>query len=317
VPVGIATGIVALRLLPRDRPEPEAAGALDWPGLVLAAAGTVGITYGLSQSASAGSFTSTSVVGPILVGCLCIAGFIKRSRRLANPLLDLKLYSVRVYSAATVVMFCMGAVSFGAMLLLPLFFQDVRGDDALRTGILLIPQGIGGAFGMNRSAAAIRRFGAGLTSVIGLTILVAATAPFLFIGPSTSYWTISMIMVVRGVGIVLAAMPAMTAAFSSLTHDQVGDASPQLNIIQRVGGSLGTAIVAVVLQDNLAHATSTSNGHPSPAAVAHAFNQTYLWVIVISILAFIPGVALWRLERRSRVEGYEPVGAPELMEIVT
>ena len=170
---------------------------------------------------------------------------------------------------------------------------------------------------MNRSAAAIRRFGAGLTSVIGLTILVAATAPFLFIGPSTSYWTISMIMVVRGVGIVLAAMPAMTAAFSSLTHDQVGDASPQLNIIQRVGGSLGTAIVAVVLQDNLAHATSTSNGHPSPAAVAHAFNQTYLWVIVISILAFIPGVALWRLERRSRVEGYEPVGAPELMEIVT
>ena len=119
VPVGIATGIVALRLLPRDRPEPEAAGALDWPGLVLAAAGTVGITYGLSQSASAGSFTSTSVVGPILVGCLCIAGFIVRSRRLANPLLDLKLYSVRVYSAATVVMFCMGAVSFGAMLLLP------------------------------------------------------------------------------------------------------------------------------------------------------------------------------------------------------
>jgi len=318
VPVGIVSGFVALRLLPRDQPDLDAAGVLDWQGLILAAAGTVGITYGLSQSASAGSLTSASVLLPILLGCVFLAAFIVRSRRLKNPLLDLKLYAVRAYSAATAVMFCMGAVSFGAMLLLPLFFQDVRGEDALRTGLLLIPQGFGGALGMNRSATAIRRLGAGLTSVIGLTILVAATVPFLFVGPTTSYWLISMIMVVRGIGVVFAAMPPMTAAFSALNHEQVGDASPQLNIIQRVGGSLGTAIVAVVLQSNLTRVASASNGHPSLTAMAHAFNQTYLWVMAISILAFVPGVTLWRLERRLRGEGDEPVHSPEhLMEIVT
>jgi EmrB/QacA subfamily drug resistance transporter len=316
VPVGIVSGIVAIRLLPRDQPEPDAAGRLDWQGLVIAAAGTVGVTYGLSQSASAGSFTSPSVVLPILLGCVFIAGFIVRSRRLSNPLLDLTLYSVRTYRAATGVMFCMGAVSFGAMLLLPLFFQDVRGEDAFRTGLLLIPQGFGGAMGMNRSAVVQRKLGAGLTTVVGLAILVAATVPFLFVGPRTSYLTISAVMVIRGVGVALAAMPAMTAAFAALSHEQVGDASPQLNIIQRVGGSLGTAIVAVVLQGNLDRAVS--NGHTSAVAMAHAFNRTYLWVMVISIMAFVPGVMLWRLERRLGVDNDAVVSAPEqLMEIVT
>jgi len=67
----------------------------------------------------------------------------------------MKLYKIRAYSAATVVMFCLGAALFGAMILLPLYFQVARGQDAIHTGLLLIPQGIGAAIGMRRSAAAI------------------------------------------------------------------------------------------------------------------------------------------------------------------
>jgi hypothetical protein len=104
-------------------------------------------------------------------------------------------------------------------------------------------------------------------------------------------------------------MPAMTAAFSPLSHDQVHDASPQLNVIQRVGGSLGTAIIAVVLQTKLA-ALSAHGRVASASATAQAFNETYRWVVLMLVLAIIPATVLWRVERRLRVGGHE-VGAPD------
>ncbi len=177
VPIGIATAVVALRLLPRDHPDSSRAGPLDWPGLLLAGLGTVGITYGLSQSAVAGSFTSMTVIGPMVVGALLVVAFVLRSRAITRPLLDLRLYSIRAYSAASVVMFCMGAALFGAMILLPLYFQVARGQDAITTGLLLIPQGVGASIGMNRSALATRRFGAGLTSLCGVLIMVVRDRP--------------------------------------------------------------------------------------------------------------------------------------------
>jgi EmrB/QacA subfamily drug resistance transporter len=311
LPVGIATGIVALRLLPRDKPEPGAAGRLDWPGLLLAALGTVGITYGLSQSATTGKFVSRSVIVPLVLGCFFVLGFVLRTRRISYPLLDLRLYAIRAYSAATAVLFFLGGALFAAMLLLPLYFQDVRGADALRTGLLLIPQGLGGALGMNRSGPATDRLGAGLTSLVGIAILAGSTVPFLFVGSNTPYLPLMVAMIARGFGSGLAAMPAMTAAFSALDHDQVDDASPQLNVIQRVGGSLGTAVIAVVLQTNLTHAAAAGGGQATLDGMATAFNQTYIWVIALTLVAFIPGAVLWRVERRSRQEGRESTYADE------
>ncbi len=306
VPIGVVTAVVAVRLLPRDQGDKASAGPLDWPGLLLAGLGTVGITYGLSQSATAGSFSSVSVIAPMVVGAVMVVVFVLRSRIISRPLLDLKLYAIRAYSAASVVMFFMGAALFGAMILLPLYFQVARGQDAITTGLLLIPQGVGASIGMNRSAMATRRFGAGLTSLCGVLIMVCATVPFLLVGATTPYGAIGAAMVVRGVGVGLAFMPAMTAAFSPLNHDQVNDASPQLNVIQRVGGSLGTAIIAVVLQTKLSHLPGANTRHGATAtAIAASFAQTYRWVILMSLLALIPAAVLWRVERQLRATGQE------------
>jgi EmrB/QacA subfamily drug resistance transporter len=309
VPIGIVTAFIAVRLLPRERAEKESAGRLDWQGLVLAAGGTVGITYGFSQSATAGNFTSSSVVLPIVVGLVLLVAFVLRARRAKNPLLDMKLYKIRAYSAATVLMFCLGAALFGAMILLPLYFQVARGQDAIHTGLFLIPQGIGSAIGMRGSARATSRFGAGLTSLWGGIIMVAATTPFLFVGATTSYLLIAVPMVVRGVGIGLAFMPAFTAAFATLDHDQVADASPQLNVIQRVGGSLGTAVIAVILQSKLDRLSTPA----SASATAGAFASTYWWVMALTIGGLIPAVVLWRVERQSRALGLESSVAEQVL----
>jgi EmrB/QacA subfamily drug resistance transporter len=309
VPVGILALTLALRLLPHDAAGSTEAGRLDVVGLVLAAAGTVGITYGLSKSEAAGSLMASSVLIPVIAGVVLVTLFVVHARRAKHPLLDLSLFSNRAFAAASVVTFCLGAALFGAMILMPLYFQVVRGEDALATGLLLIPQGIGGGIGMALSGRITERLGGGRTSLIGGVILVLATVPFVLVGAATPFAVIGAAMLVRGIGIGLSMMPAMTAAFSVLSREQVNDASPQLTVLQRVGGSLGTAIIAVVLQGHLNHAA------PTHAALAASFANTYWWVMAVTLIALVPSLMLMLIERRKRnATGMSsiPVGAPAM-----
>src|SRR6202000_2589745 len=103
VPVGILTLVMALRLLPKDEASGAAeAGRLGAVGVVLAAAGGVGITYGLSESETSGSLLSHSVVFPVLAGLVLLAAFVMRSQRIARPLLDLSLFRNTVFRSASV-----------------------------------------------------------------------------------------------------------------------------------------------------------------------------------------------------------------------
>jgi EmrB/QacA subfamily drug resistance transporter len=293
VPIGAVALVLALKLLPRDAAGSREAGRLDFIGLVLAAAGVVGLTYGLSESESAGSLTSSTVLLPVLGGLVLLGLFTLRSRRMERPLLDLTLFANPAFRAAAGTTFCLGAALFGAMILMPLYFQTVRGEDAIATGLLLIPQGVGGAIGMALSGRLTQRLGAGRTSLLGGVILVAGTIPFVQVTATSSFVLIGAAMIVRGTGVGLAIMPAMTAAFSVLTKDQVNDATPQLTVLQRVGGSLGTAIIAVVLEGQTRHARTA-------AAAAAGFGHTYWWVMVVGILALAPTLVLARIERRAR-----------------
>jgi predicted MFS family arabinose efflux permease len=253
----------------------------------------VGVTYGLSESEAAGSLVSSSVLIPVLAGLALLSLFVLRSRRITYPLLDLKLFVNPAFRAASIVTFCLGAALFGAMILMPLYFQTVRGESAISTGLLLIPQGIGGGCGMFLSGRATERMGAGRTSLIDGVILAVATIPFVLVTATTPFSVIGVSMLVRGVGVGLAIMPAMTAAFSVLTREQVNDASPQLTVLQRVGGSLGIAIIAVVLQGHIERAHTQ-------AAVASGLGNTYWWVMGVTLVALAPTLLLTRIERRTR-----------------
>jgi EmrB/QacA subfamily drug resistance transporter len=301
VPVGAVALAVALRLLPQD--QPEEAGTLDAIGLGLVATGLVGLTYGLAESGSAGSLVAAQVLVPALAGLALITAFVLRALRIPAPLLDVRLYANRAFAAASVATFALGAALFGAMILMPLYFQTVRGEDAVTTGLLLMPQGIGAAIAMRLSARATERFGGGLTALGGGIVTVFATLPFVLIGAGTSYWLIGAAMVFRGFGIGMSMMPSMTAAFAVLRPDQISHATPQLNVLQRVGGSMGTAILSVVLGNHLQGATS-------PGAAADAFGSTYWWVLGVTAFALLPTVLLAMVERQAKVLVAEPEAGP-------
>jgi EmrB/QacA subfamily drug resistance transporter len=310
LPVGVAAVIAALRLLPHDEASPATAGRLDATGLALVATGLVGITYGLAESGTAGSLLASAVMVPFVLGVALVTAFVLRALKIDNPLLDVRLYANKAFAAASVTMTALGAALFGAMVLMPLYFQLVRGEDAVHTGLLLAPQGIGAALAMGLSGRVTERLGGGLTSLIGGAITIVATVPFVLIEADTSFVLISAAMIVRGFGIGMSMMPSMTAAYAVLRPEQINDATPQLNVLQRVGGSIGTAILAVVLQSGISGLAT-----PTPAGIAGAFGDTYYWVLGISLVALLPTIVLATIERRARASA-EPLPADIALETV-
>ncbi len=192
--------------------------------------------------------------------------------RVKHPLLDLRLYRSWHFSAASIVMFALGAAVFGAMILMPLYWQDLRGYSVIDTGLLTGPQGLGMAITMPLAARLTDRYGGGRVALVGVLVTAVMTIPFGLIGAHTSVACLCVAMVLRGAGMGASFMPAMTAAFAALDRSQVSHATPQLNVLNRVGGSIGTTILAVVLADALRDAHST-------AAAAHAYGIAFWWSV--------------------------------------
>jgi EmrB/QacA subfamily drug resistance transporter len=316
VPIGALTMALALRILPRDQPQP--AHRLDWLGFALLSPGLALAVYALSETASSGGVGSAKVIVPLIAGVGLIAAFGRHALRTEDALIDVRLFQNRTVTASALTTLLFGAAFFGAMLLLPLYYQVVRGEGALNAGLLLAPQGIGAMFTMPIAGRMTDRTGAGRIVLIGLVLVTLGTIPLTMVTADSSYWLLSGALFVRGLGMGATMMPSMSAAMQTLTHAAVPRATTALNIIMRVGGSIGTALMAVVLQHQIAERLPAARGglgaaQNVPAAVraqvaprlADAFAHTFWWAIVLTVLAFIPALLLPR-HKPEPVEEEEP-----------
>jgi MFS family permease len=171
----------------------------------------------------------------------------------------------------------------------------VRGESALGAGLLLLPQAAGMALAMPLAGRLTDRLGGGRVAVGGLAVMIAGTLPLAAISDTTSYLVLGAVLLVRGLGIGSSMMPTMVAAYAVLRPRDVPDATPQLNVLQRVGGSIGTAILATVLHSRLG-----STAPAAPHAIAGAFAATSWWAIAVTAVAVVPAFVLLRVERRPR-----------------
>jgi EmrB/QacA subfamily drug resistance transporter len=295
VPIGAIAFVLGWRMLPHT--DSGEAGRLDVAGLVLMSMATSALVYGTSELGTPGtSLTAPQVVWPILAGVLLAGVFCRHALRAQRPLLDIRLYANRVFGAASLTTFGLGAALFGAMILVPYYYQEVRHESVIVTGLLTGPQGIGMLLVMPLAGRLSDRFGGGRVALAGVSLLCLATVPLAFIGARTSIVYLSLVLVVRGVGIGFSFMPAMTAAFASLRSDQLSDATPQLNVLQRIGGAIGVAVLAVVLQRASGHA-------PSLGKLAGAYDTAFWWSLGIALLSLIPCLVLLRAENpRARMD---------------
>jgi EmrB/QacA subfamily drug resistance transporter len=292
IPIGIVALAFGRRVLPDD--EPEEAGKLDVAGLILAAGGTISLIYGLSDAARTSTLSSVGSGGAIAAGLVLLAAFVWESMRSSAPLLNLNLFRNRGYAAVTIASLMTGAAMFSSMVVSPLYFQIVRHEDATHTGLLIAPTSVGVAMVISRAGRATDKYGGGRVAVIGLIIGSLCLLPYTAFTEHTSYALIILISVVRGIGFGAIGLPLFAVAFSMLDDDHVRDGSAQLNIVQRVGGSIGTAVATVILQQALSRHAQTDAG------AAAAFRYTYWWLFAVAVVALAPAFWLLAIERRTR-----------------
>jgi EmrB/QacA subfamily drug resistance transporter len=305
LPVGAVALILAARILPaadarRSRP------ALDVRGLLLLSPGLAALVYGLSEFGIKGGFDDPGVLVGIIAGAVLLVGFIVHARRAGGQaLIDLALFRDKAFAAASGTTLIFGVSLFGAMFILPLYYQVVRGQGALGAGLLLAPQGLGAACAMPAAGRMTDRLGAGRIVPFGVIIAVAGTAVFTQLSADTSFALLGISLFVRGIGLGLTMMPSMAAAYQTLDRPAVPRATTAINIIRTIGGSLGVAILSVVLERQIAaqlggaagdlgavRAGGASSHVTDP--LAQAFGTTFWWAVGLTALAMIPALFLPR-----------------------
>jgi EmrB/QacA subfamily drug resistance transporter len=312
VPVALLAVVLAVRLLRGDAGRADA-GALDWVGAALLCPGLVGVVFGLSETESHGGIGHPIAFAPIVAGSALVALFVAHSLRVERPMIDLRLFRSRGFRAAATTTFLLGAALFGTLLVLPLYYQVARGESALAAGLLLAPQGVGAALMLPMSGRLTDRIGGGPVAAVGCTVMALATLPFMFVTGQTPYALLGVMLFVRGLGLGASIQPATAAAYALLDTPQVPRATAVLNTLRQIGGSIGTALLAVVLQHESAAALSSSGATgallaPLPAGerariaapVATAFAHTFTWAAVMAFVAIAPAVALLLAERARR-----------------
>jgi drug resistance transporter, EmrB/QacA subfamily len=294
IPFSVIGLVLAARFLDRD--EPTARPRLDVAGFALLAPGIAAVLLGLSRASDEG-FAHAGVLVPLIIGVALLAGFGPYALRRTDPLVDLRLFTHRPTSSASAMLFFSGFALYGALFLLPLYYQQVRGASALEAGIALIPQGIGALLSRSLAGRLTDRIGARAIAITGFLIVAVATLPFAFAGAHTSTWSLTGWLLLRGIGLGGVTVPVMAVAYLGLDREQVAHASALTRIAQQIGGAFGTAVLAVIL-----HLAVTGSDD-----LATAFHGAFWWSTGFAVLAALLALTL---PARSEVVQAVP-GEPE------
>jgi len=345
VPLGLAAIVYAWRVLPKDSPEPSE--SFDFLGMALMSPGLALFLFGVSSlPQEQGDFAATRVWLPMLVGVLLMLAFVWHSFRPAHPLLDLRLFRNRNLTVAIITMFMFAAAFFGGLLLVPTYFQQIRGESTLHAGLLVAPQGLGAMVTMPIAGRLVDRMPIGRITPIGLVLIVVGMFGLTQVSATTPYGVIVPMLFVMGLGMGATMMPLFTSALKTLSAHEVARGSTLLNITQQVSSSVGVALMSVILTNHLndspvvpgtekvpgldggiteTGAAILSNTRPEvfaglhldPAAVARgladaasSFAQTYWVAWSLVLLTLVPALFLPRRHEEDHYlddEGVPPV----------
>ncbi|WP_078884089.1 MDR family MFS transporter [Streptomyces sp. NRRL S-340] len=280
IPFCLAGMWLARRDLPEDRPAPGRPRVrLDAVGLLLLCPGSAALLCGLSQVDGSTGFARAQALVPLLAGLALVAGFASWAlTRATAPLVDVRMFRHRSVASSSTLLFLGGISLFGSMMLLPLYFQQVRGATPLDAGLLLIPQGIGALVARGLAGRYMDRVGPRAVALAAFASVAVSTVPFAFVTADTSEVLLMAALFIRGVALGAAMIAPMGAAFVGLEHRKIPDASMITRVAQQLGGAVGVAALLVVLQRN-------TGGARTPGSLAAGFDHAFWWSVALTAAA--------------------------------
>ncbi|HEX4427833.1 MAG TPA: MFS transporter [Frankiaceae bacterium] len=242
VPSGGLAIVLARRFVPESR-DPEADRRLDVRGLFLAGVALFALTFALSRGHDYG-WTSTAVVGPLLVAAASAIGFVRVERRAPTPLIDPSLLRGR-FAAANIVTFAIGVAWFGAFLFTALFLQQARGASPVQAAIALLPWLLMILVVAPLTGVLVRYVPGRLVVVTGLVLLAIAFLQLSGTDETSSYLSMVPGMLLGGTGTALT-IPLNGIALAAVAPAKAGVASGIFNTARETGGCVGVALTSAV-----------------------------------------------------------------------
>jgi DHA2 family multidrug resistance protein-like MFS transporter len=298
VPIVIVGLIAIAKVVPESKnPQPR---RLDVTGLVLSIVGLTALIYGIIHVSETRSWLEASVLIPIGLGLLVIAGFLWLEHRSDHPSFDVSLFRNRGYAvsiaAVSLAFFALSGITFS----LPFYLQILRGYDTLTAGLCFVPFAVGQLIAAPRSAATVARFGYRSVMTTGLILVALSMSALVFIQIDTPLWILLVVFFTFGLGMGNVIAPASTVMQNVLPLARAGAGSAVQNTVRQVGSALGVAIVGTVLAtqyaSNIQRSWSEAGDQVPPEAVDAASESIIATQVILDRATQLPVEALARLQ---------------------
>jgi EmrB/QacA subfamily drug resistance transporter len=306
VPIGIATFVLARRLVPHEEGIGLRHGA-DVPGSLLVTAALMLGVYTLLEAPLHG-WTSTRTIALFVLTVVLFALFVAREATARTPLVPLRIFRSRTTVGANAIQMLGVAGMFGMFFLAVLYLQRVLGYDALETGVAFLPvSGLIAALSLGASAKLSVRFGPRAVVIPGLILMTLGLLLFTRVPVDGRYLTdVLPVMIVLGTGAGLFFPSLMTLAMADVDPQESGLASGLINTSLQVGGSIGLAVLAGLATTRSQELTGA--GSSLPTALTGGYRLALLAGAGLVLLGLL--TAIWMAPRHSRAEAAAVAAAP-------
>ena len=267
LPLVAAALVAGAVLLPESRD--PAAHRIDLVGALLSIAGLTAVVWGLIEASDRG-WTDTAVLGALAGGLAVLAAFLAWERRVAHPMLDVRIFRNLRFSAASVSITLAFFALMGSSFLLTSYLQTVMGYSALDAGVRMLPVAVGMVVGSRISIVLVQRLGTKLVVAAGLAIVAAALGLLSTAQVESGYELLATAMTFMGLGLALAMAPATEAIMGSLPATKAGVGSAVNDVVREVGGTIGVAILGSILANGYEGGMDGATAGLEPGAAAAA-----------------------------------------------
>ncbi|MDB5075852.1 MAG: transporter [Chloroflexi bacterium] len=319
--INVPIGVLALFLGTRKLPfvNPQAAGELDLPGIVLGPLSFVLLSYGVSEGAT--SWTSANTLTGLIGGAIALVSFVLVELRSTKPLLELRVFRSIDFTLGVIVQWVCQIALLGGIFLVPLFLQQVRGYGPFDTGLVMIAQALTAAVFMPIGGRLFDKIGVRPLAIVGMTSVAVGTYLLSRLSGTTQGTDLIVPLMLRGAGMSLVMMPLSTHVLNAAPRNLVSRVTSLTAALQNVVGSLAIAGLATVVASRPSFHTATAqvqaltakaqaaaaktpghkvpqNGFQMPTSIADlfasAFSDTLMIVMGISAVGILLSFTLRR-----------------------
>jgi DHA2 family multidrug resistance protein len=264
IPVGIISLVMA-KMFVFDPPYLQRkAQGIDYWGIGMLAVGMAALQIMLDKGQQEDWFTSDFITVLAVIATVLLFSFVIYEIYAKDPILHLRVFRDRTYAIGVFMMTAVGFVLYGSLVLLPIILQTLLGYPALESGIAMAPRGIGSLFFTPVIGLVIGRVGARKILAGGIVLCAATLFWFGFLNLNAGYWDLFWPQFIQGMSMSMLFVPLTTITMDSISREEMGNATSIFNLMRNIGGSIGIATAATLLERNRQMHTNILVTHVTP-----------------------------------------------------